>query len=57
LLKPLELKQEVVYQNSSVKINANIVNNKSESFSGRISLRLFDAENNFLMNYCRTKNR
>ncbi|MGI6369362.1 MAG: T9SS type A sorting domain-containing protein [Ignavibacteria bacterium] len=49
LLKPLELKQEVVYQNSSIKINANIVNNSSESFSGSLSLRLFDAENNFLI--------
>ncbi|NLJ14212.1 MAG: T9SS type A sorting domain-containing protein, partial [Ignavibacteria bacterium] len=49
LLKPLEIKQEVVYQNSTVKINANIVNNKSESFSGKISLRLFDTEDNFLM--------
>ncbi len=55
LLKPLELKQEVVYQNSSVKINANIVNNESESFSGRISLRLFDAKNNFLMTIAEQK--
>ncbi len=49
LLKPLELQQEIVYQNSAVKINANIVNNGSESFSGKISLRLFDMEDNFLM--------
>ncbi|MGI6369361.1 MAG: C10 family peptidase [Candidatus Kapaibacterium sp.] len=49
LLKPLELKQEIVYQNSTLKINANIINNKSESFSGSISLRLFDAGDNFVM--------
>ncbi len=49
LVKPLELKQEIVYQNSSIKINANIVNKKAESFSGSLSLRLFDAEDNFLM--------
>ncbi len=49
LLKPLELQQGIVYQNSTIKINANIVNNKSESFSGKVSLRLFDAEDNFLM--------
>ena len=55
LLKPLELKQEIVYQNSSIKINANIVNNKSESFSGSISLRLFDAEDNFLINIAEQK--
>ena len=55
LLKPLELQQETVYQNSTVKINANIVNNKSESFSGSISLCLFDAEDNFVMNIAKQK--
>jgi hypothetical protein len=49
LLKPLELKQAIVYQNSTVKISANIINKKAESFSGSLSLRLFDAEDNFLM--------
>ncbi len=55
LLNPLELKQEIVYQNSTVKIDANIVNNKVESFSGSISLRLFDAEDNFLINIAEQK--
>ncbi|MGI6369462.1 MAG: T9SS type A sorting domain-containing protein [Ignavibacteria bacterium] len=55
LLKPLKLKQEVVYQNSNIKIDANIVNNRSKNFSGNLSLRLFDAEDNFLMTIAEEK--